>query len=230
MAGCDSSDAWLATGRYAVTLPAGGIHRIVLSGYNGTIRAVATNGNSIVLHATLRARDDRMRGDEVTLVRRGDEALITSTCASRSMIFWRVQLCDVNYTLEYPRSLDASLHLANGDVTVDGGAGIVDAGTTNGDVDVRDVSSDITLLSHEGDVTASLSPGWHGRNVSLKTTFGDVELQTPPGFRATLELQHPWAGNVEGAANVAPGSALLRARTIFGDIELSGDRPRSGRE
>lgn len=224
--GCDNANVWLSSHRYVASLPAAGIRRVVLIGYNGTIRAVATDGKTIVLHATLRARDDRMTGDDVTLVRRGDEALITSTCPSRFTVLWRVQLCDVYFTLEYPRSLDASLHLANGDVTVEGGAGSVDAGTTNGDVTVRGVSSDVTARSHEGDVTASLAPSWRGKNISLQTTFGDVELTTPPSFRAMLELQHPWAGDVEGTADVLPGPAVVSARTVFGDIEVNGHRPR----
>jgi hypothetical protein len=224
--GCDNSTAWLYSHRYVATLPASGIRRIVLTGYNGAIRAVATDGKTIVLHATLRERDDRMTGDDVTLVRRGDEAFITSTCPSRFTMLWKVQLCDVYFTLEYPRSLDASLHPANGDVTVDGGTGNVDAGTTNGDVTVRGASSDVTALSHEGDVIASLAPGWRGKSVSLQTTFGDVELTTPPSFRAMLQLHHPWAGNVEGTADIPLGSAVVDARTVFGDIDVNGHKPR----
>jgi hypothetical protein len=205
------------------SMSSSGIHAIVLTGGNGDVHMRAGGGNTIAFHARLQTRHaEELGADTVTIVRRGDTAVISSVCPAQGVLGWHVQTCDVDYEIAYPRALTASLTIANGDLTIEG-ASVVNARTTNGDVTVKDASGDVDAIAHQGDVSVSLAPGWKGTHVGASTRFGDVRLAVPSGFRARMHVGHPWAGDVDEIGGIKPGPATVDASTVFGDIEVVHD-------
>jgi hypothetical protein len=204
---------------FDVQLPATGIERIVVSGGNGDIRATAGAADRIVVHARLTAQYRRwLESDSVTLARRGNVVYVTSVCPNGIVFAWHVQSCGVDYTISYPRRLQASFVLANGDVAVNGASAGIDARVTNGDVRLDGVSSDVSAEAHQGDVDVTLARAWSGRNISLRTRFGDIRLLVPEGFRAAVHATH-LAGQVT-LTEIEPGPAIVDASTVFGDVRI----------
>lgn len=237
LGGCENGPA--QSRQYASTLPAAGLTRISLSGSNGDIHLIAASVDRISMQARLKTHAlQGLNGDTVAMARHGSEADIVSQCGEQSVLFFSAQNCDVDFWITYPRALQASISLTNGDITIrgsaasvdarttngdltiDGTVGTVSARTTNGDVDVDDASGDIAALSSEGNVSASLTSKWAGHSIALKTHFGDVSLQVPQNFRATLHVG-TLAGDVRGSQQIPAGDAIVDVSTVFGDVTLS---------
>lgn len=99
------------------------------------------------------------------------------------------------------------------DVTVElpGEATIAEARTENGDVDVRGVSGDATLVSDNGDVTARNVDGF----LTAETKNGDVDVRGVAGVDAARSIN----GDVE--VDVAAVRRDVRIETQNGDVEAS---------
>jgi hypothetical protein len=235
---CSGFDGPKQSREYTSTLPAAGITQLTLAGSNGDVHAFAANVDRIDVRARLTTRDIQGIGsDTVTVTRRANEAVVASNCVERSLLFFSAQNCDVEYWITYPRALQASLSLVNGDIIIHGAAAAIDARTTNGDltidgatngvtarttngdITIENASGDIAAMSSEGDVSAWLAQQWTGQRIAMKTHFGDVTLHVPQNFHALLHLG-TLAGNVRGAAEIPTGSAVVDASTVFGDVRF----------
>lgn len=117
---------------------------------------------------------------------------------------------------------DATVSTVNGAVSVSA-AGVVQASTVNGDVDVSTGRADA------------------GRNLNFSTVNGDITLEVPAGFRARVDAEllngrirsdFPLSmsrGEYVGRSaegEIGGGGRELRLRTVNGDIEIrrSGGR------
>ncbi len=208
------------TRSYADRVPAAGLRELILQGGNGDVRARAAHVGAVRIRARIETSDiASLAHDTVSVSRSAGVLSVASVCPSAHIVFWRVQRCGIDYDIEYPANLRASFTIVNGDVTVLAPASPVTVGATNGDVTISQAAGDVAGQSHEGDVTVSLARGWRGRSIAMRSTFGDIRLAVPAGFRARVRT-HTVAGDVTGVSSYPLGPASADLSTTFGDIEV----------
>ena len=223
LAGCGVSVGVMRFAReYAAHVPASGLHRLVLISDNGDVTAIAGNVTAIEIHARIETHDfSELNLDSVSVTRSKGTATITSVCRHASIVFWRVQNCGVDYAITYPRSMQLSVTVVNGDVIADDARAPVNVRTTNGDVTIRAAENDVVAQSREGDVTVALAQGWKGNRVDMKTMFGDVRFRVPDDFRGGVRA-HTIFGEIDGLTAYAPRAQppIADLSTSFGDVDI----------
>jgi hypothetical protein len=105
-----------------------------------------------------------------------------------------------HFRLEMPRGADVLVHTRNGDVTLEGVRGHVDANTSNGKIQVDDVV---------GSVRGKTSNG----AVQLESVRGDVEVETSNG---EVKISRIEAGSI----SVASSNGGIEAESVSGAASL----------
>lgn len=90
-----------------------------------------------------------------------------------------------------------------------------------GNVRVTDATHDIALYSEAGNISAAISPDWSGKTIDLSSEAGNVKLETPPNFHASLRASTT-AGTVRNEAGLpATGSGTaVTLTTEAGNITI----------
>jgi hypothetical protein len=76
------------------------------------------------------------------------------------------------------------------------------------------------MTTKHGDVRASLAKGWRGSAITLRTSTGDVQLEVPARFAATLQARTR-LGDVRDNAHLRGGTVLVIATTTLGDVNIT---------
>lgn len=204
------------------TLQTAGATGLSISGFNGDVRLVGDSGNTVRIHASLRANSQSsLDGTSVKTSRDGNTILIQDVCSARRHFFiWSFADCDIEYQIGYPRNLSVSIKNENGDIGVENAAAPVTIVDSNGDATVREAGSSLDVSTKHGDVTASLSPNWRGDAITLHTSTGDVSLEVPSDFKATLHAETR-LGEVTDNAHLAGGRVKVAVWTTLGDVRIN---------
>jgi hypothetical protein len=217
-----AADTYAFRRTFDTTVPATREDALAVTGLNGDVHLIADSGNTVRIHATLRARSkENLDGMSVHARRDGATIRIQDVCGAQThILFWSFADCDIDYQILYPKDLTVNIKNDNGDVGIDGATGSVVVTNHNGDVTAHNAASTLNLSTKHGDVRAWLANAWRGRAITLQTSMGDVQLQVPSNFAATLQA-HTRLGDVTDRANLHGGSITVIARTTFGDVTVS---------
>ncbi len=221
-------------------IPAGGAKTLDVTGYNGNIHIYGDAGTTVRVHAVLGARSaDALQMLSVRTGREGSTVRVQDVCPeTRHFFFWSFADCDIELEVHYPRALGLTLNSKNGNITIDGAAAAVSvtnangnihvnrstAGLTvknaNGNVTIAGASANVSASSNNGNVTATLDDAWRGTAIAMSTHAGNVELQVPRNFEATLTA-HTRMGDVKDRANLRSGPVTVTATTTLGNVVIT---------
>ncbi len=137
----------------------------------------------------------------------------------------------VTGTIRLPRGVKLDAQSTNGDITVTAIASEVTAETTNGDIEIRGTRSTVSVTTTNGDI--ELAPAAMGSRFSVGTTNGDVSVDLPSPFNASVnmrttngELDLRLPGNITTKtakliiATLGTGGSPIDIQTTNGDITL----------
>ena len=219
---------------------ASGARALSVTGYNGNVHLYADGGNSVKIHAILKARSSgALRDLNVTVTREGDAVAVQDVCpATRNFIFWQFKDCDIELEVHYPSGLavtvnsengnivsdgsssSLSLKNSNGNVTIDSVGGAVRVANTNGNVGVASAGGNVQIKNTNGNVSVTLAKNWRGNSIELHSSAGNVHLTVPSNFAATYNTKTT-LGNVVNHANTRSGGPVVTATTTFGNVVIS---------
>lgn len=142
------------------------------------------------------------------------------------------------YTVTYPADMRLDLRLSNGDVRIANPSASVEVYDQQGNIDVDRPHASITaenahgnimvtgalapvdLAADDGNVAATLAPGWSGNEIRMQSGTGTVRLTVPKSFHAKID-----ASSESGAVHNTFGSSNARAPFVWlyalkGDVWL----------
>ena len=90
-------------------------------------------------------------------------------------------LFGLTFKITVPKQVNSDLRTTNGDINISNLSGSHDFITTNGDVKVEHISGSVTGRTTNGDITAKNSDG----KISLTTTNGDINISNLSGDIST---------------------------------------------
>jgi hypothetical protein len=100
-------------------------------------------------------------------------------------------ILEVNLTLYVPGDrTDIVIQMQQGDLSVEGVNGWIEATLGEGSLDVRSVSGYFSASTLKGDISVEMSDlRWRGQEFAALTREGAVELRLPVGYSAALQLE-----------------------------------------
>ena len=145
--------------------PAEGIARIDVDNSTGSVRVVATEGDTI--EVTARISDGlRSTGESQQIV--GDTLVLRGTCPN-----FGSDWCRVSYTISLPSSLDVTVDADDGSVDVIGVTGDVDLDSDHGSIEMESLSGSIRATNDDGSIVGT---GLRSQTVRVDTDHGRVAL------------------------------------------------------
>jgi len=125
---------------------------------------------------------------------------------------------DTRFEVTVPMGVRVSARATNGDITITGTKGGVEAKSQSGDVHVEDVAEMIDLGTFSGDITARGMSG----NVDVSAISGDIQLSDIKGDVEVTSV----SGDIEMRNVVA---RYVRAKSTSGDVSYDGTIDTTGR-
>lgn len=123
----------------------------------------------------------------------------------------------VTGTVVLPKGVKLDIESTNGDITVGAVGSDLTLTTVNGDIDVRGTRGGVKISTTNGDVDLDVES--MGTAVSIATTNGDVSLQLPTSLNAALTIR---TVNGELDLSVPVTIATKTSKQIIGTLGTSG--------
>ena len=194
-AGCDIVTADLRSeesSTWQKTYTVGANGRLEIGNVNGRIRAEPTDGNTVEVTATKKARGATPeqakaaldRASIVESVEPNSVKLETKIQRTQGIVFNGGNL-QVEYTVKVPAGVEVRLTTTNGGITVTGLKGRVFAETTNGGVEARGVTGQLEASTTNGGLDIDLAAVADG-GVKLECTNGGINVRLPREAKATI--------------------------------------------
>jgi len=207
--GCPEGAAYTRTETRTLPLKAGG--ELHVKGFNGQIRVETWAKEEVEVQAEIRENEK----GEVSLRAESKDGLaevIAERQGGGEHHGWHVQFgsAGISYTLRVPASAKAQLETSNGQITVQGLQGSLDARTSNGQVALKDMGTGVIVHTSNGSIEAEGVAG----NAELNTSNGSVEAK---GVKGELRVSTS-NGSVE-ARDVVGRTTV---RTSNASVELEG--------
>ena len=217
-------------------LPSDG-KQVNVSGENGGIEVVGEDRRDIDLTARVEAQGSSHE-DATNLLHRIEIATKGSIHASGPQTSgWTHHGWSVSFQLRVPRQVAASLHTANGAITITDVIGGSEIQTTNGSLTLRDLAGEVRASAVNGGINIIAAGNqWKGEGLEAKTVNGPIAFKAPEGYSAHL-VADTTNGGIAMAfpstvatssrdhldTNLGHGGALLQFRTVNGGVAISRD-------
>ncbi len=169
---------------------------VKVSTMNGAITVKGAGGNEVIVesrgagrHVLRRAPspDPRARGlrriDTPTAGLRAEEQDNVVTVSSGPMG------PGADLTLQVPANATLQLKTLNGDITVEGVSGEVDANALTGKLTLNNVSGPVVAHSLNRDVNAVFTQAPAGKPMSFTSLNGNIDVTLPPDAKARLKMK-----------------------------------------
>ena len=158
--------------------------------------------------------------DQIRVRARSERSVIRmdATTTRLSLDLSRPRGGDTRFEVTVPFGVRVSARATNGEITITGTKGGVEANSQNGDVVVEDAAEMVDLRSMSGDILARNITG----NVEINTLNGEVTLTEVRGEVDATSV----SGDLE-LRNVT--AKYVRARTTSGDVVFDGSIDAAGR-
>jgi hypothetical protein len=212
--------------------------RFSISNVNGSISVTGGPGNSIEIIATKKA-DNQSDLDEIEIQisNSATEVVVKTELGNSGGWFSRGSTSgEVKYEVIVPAStmLD-SVDTVNGDVTIRGVAGDVEAETVNGSLNVSDLEGDVNLSTVNGRIEAAFTRLEGQQRVKAETVNGRVTIELPESADVKvsadslngsinardfgIETEKGFVGS-DLNGDIGNGSARLNIDTVNGSIKI----------
>jgi hypothetical protein len=156
-------------------------------GENGGVTIMGWDGDSVVMHALVRATADSP--DEAhdlasrVTISFGDGRIRADGPASGHHKWW-----SVNYRVFVPRHSDLAIETLNGPMSVQNVTGRMDMRAVNGPVSLSRVGGDVHARAENGPIDVALNGArWDGAGLDAESENGPVQLTLPARYAAHLE-------------------------------------------
>jgi hypothetical protein len=126
----------------------------------------------------------------------------------------------VTYDIFVPSKTRIALEIANGNATIEGVAGPIEASAENGNLSAHGTGGAVHLDTNNGDVEATLRATTAAPSVELDTNNGNIALRVPAGFN-TKVVASVSNGDVKNPFASATGPGTVSLSTNNGDITVS---------
>jgi len=215
---------------------------------NGGIDASAASGDAAAASGTWKSRDDENE-PFVEVVEYADGVTICAVYAREktpghchrggvssesSGSWWHGNRASINFDVQVPKGVRLNALTTNGNVTGHSLASVVEAATTNGNVDVS-TSEWASASTTNGGIHVSIGNAKWSGELKERTTNGSVDVTLPAAAEFTLEAGTTNGGihtdfpiTVQGSFNskrlsgtVGAGGRDLRVSTTNGGIKLT---------
>jgi DUF4097 and DUF4098 domain-containing protein YvlB len=212
--------------------------RFSISNVNGTVSVTGGSGSTVEIIATKKA-DNQSDLDEIKIEisHSATEVVVKTELGKSSGWFSRGSTSgEVKYEVIVPAStvLD-SVDTVNGDVTISGVAGNVEAETVNGSLSVSGLEGDVDLSTVNGSIEAEFTRLEGQQRVKAETVNGRVTIDLPENADVKIS-----ADSLNGSINardfgietekgfvgsdlngdIGNGSARLNIDTVNGSIKI----------
>jgi hypothetical protein len=220
------------------TFDAGAKGRLTLTNINGSVTITGYDGTAIEVGATKYASTQE-RFDETTIKSSMDDGHVTIEVdiADDDDRDWNDDgPAAVDFVIRVPRGTRIDeLELVNGDLSLEGITGRVDASSVNGDVTAEKLSGDVDLSAVNGDVLLTVSGAVD--SIELQSVNGTVELVIPRATSARVNASTVH-GSIRGTGDVEAGKGFVGSsltsvlgkgegridvNTVNGDIRIYHD-------
>ena len=206
-----------------------------IKGVNGSIRAVAADGDEAEVIATKKGRRSDPDEVEIKVVEHGDGVTICAVYPTPSQSR-RENVCapgdeghmntqnndvDVTFTVKVPRGVHYAAHTVNGEIRAGALRSDVAAQTVNGDIRIS-TSGKAVATTVNGSIDASMGNVDWSEDVSFTTVNGGISLDLPAEVNANLS-----ASTVNGDIQ---SDFPVTVRGRFGPKRITGTLGRGGHE
>jgi DUF4097 and DUF4098 domain-containing protein YvlB len=156
-------------------------------GENGGVTITGWDGDSVVMHALVRATGDSP--DEAhDLASRVTVSFSNGRIRADGPASGHHDRWSVNYRIFVPRHSDLALETLNGPVSVENVTGHMTMKAVNGPVSLRQVGGDVYARAENGPIDVALDGAkWDGAGLDAESENGPVELTLPARYAAHLE-------------------------------------------
>ncbi|NUN68952.1 MAG: DUF4097 family beta strand repeat protein [Bacteroidetes bacterium] len=167
--------------------------------------------------------DSRSEKYKVEFSQEGNTVKVTGSLGKKKFFNWNVGDLEVIYTINTPRTFDASVNTSGGDISVKGLAGRMELNTSGGNVTAESVTGNVDLTTSGGDVEANTITGdvfaeTSGGDVRVESVTGNVKANTSGGNVSILDTD----GTVKGGTSGGDVRISLRNDVKGVDVETSG--------
>ncbi len=209
--------------------------RVSLENVQGDVRISVWDRNEVKVDAVKSAYSrELLAGAEIKVLSSPDSIRIHTQYSHEDLNFTSngdesfKNPASVNYTLTVPRNARlSSIELVNGELTIEGVAGDVNASSVNGEVNATNLAGDVKLGTVNGDLRASFERLDESKSISLGSVNGDVVLIIPSDSNAIVK-----AGTVHGGIRNDFGLPVRAGeyvgRELYGQIGRGGMRIKLG--
>jgi hypothetical protein len=166
--------------------------RVTIQNPYGNVSVTAWDRDAVLVEAIKHATDPRHIDDARIVVEPGDDSLSISTQYTGADA---EHPTSVEYRITVPRRAHLEgVRLTNGQLSLDGLAGPVQATAVNGDIHALKMSGQTELSTINGRVQANFDCTGPDNAISLSSVNGGIDLTIPKGARANLEAQNRSGG------------------------------------
>jgi hypothetical protein len=217
-------------------LDAKGVREVAVDNVNGRIELVGTPRADILIRATKNADSAaRLQSLEFTAVKEADGRLVVETKPTRAYLWGVIPLKvggRIDYRIEVPQGMAASLTTVNGDILAVGPIGVLRAETVNGDIKAEVASERASAETVNGGIHLNLSDP--APQVQAETINGSITLRLVDGadvrygfetvsgsIRFVPErIKVKGSGPKEIEGTFGAGKGEVRAETVSGSIVI----------
>jgi len=128
----------------------------------------------------------------------------------------------VEYVVKVPKSINLDAGTTNGSVEVSSVVGGVRAGSTNGQINLNDVGGAVDASSTNGDVSATISGEVAFGDLKLSTTNGSINVTCPENINADVSA-HTTNGSISSEFPVTIQGSFNN-KSFEGKINKGGNR------
>jgi DUF4097 and DUF4098 domain-containing protein YvlB len=156
-------------------------------GENGGVTIMGWDGDSVVMHALVRANGNSP--DEARdLASRVTISFSNGRIHADGPEFGHHEWWSVSYRVYVPRHTDLAIETLNGPVSVENVTGHMNMRAVNGPVSLRQVGGDVHARAQNGPIDVALEGArWDGAGLDAESENGPVELSLPASYAAHLE-------------------------------------------
>lgn len=160
-------------------MPADGI--ISLSNINGNVSVSNCNCSSVSVNATIIASSEELREQiDVSMEQSGDKLTIKTNYQKKRTSWGNGDYSKVHYELLVPSSMNLNnFNLVNGNLSVSGISGELDADLVNGTVTSDGAQSNIDISMVNGDIKLNIVDSSNIQEIELESVNGAIELALP---------------------------------------------------
>ena len=215
--GCLQTQGEMAQGSFEPAHSLQGVKTLKVSGISGDMRVSTHEESTLRGKVSFRSfgegqkqADQRAEGVELQMEENGAElSVYLSGTFHRS-----------NWDLLVPAGLDLRLSNSNGEVTLTGGFGSVQAETSNGRITAQGSLSQFDLCTSNGDVVLNLGDGLSASS-RVSTSNGDVLVSCKGCLNCTAETSTSNGTTEQTLLSNESREHILEIDTSNGDIEIT---------